>query len=122
MNREKLKKWIMFFCNPRLILCYGLAWMVTNGWSYVMLGVGSLFEIPWMLAVSGAYLTFVWLPISPEKIVTVAITMALLRALFPADTRTLGILRELRDKLRGKRKRASERLARRRKHTRRKIG
>jgi hypothetical protein len=49
--------------------------------------------------VSGAYLTFLWLPISPEKIVTVAIAMGLLRFLFPNDQKTLGVLKNMYAKL-----------------------
>ncbi len=105
MKREKLKKWLMFFCNPRLLLCFGLAWMITNGWSYVVFALGTYFDVSWMLAVSGAYLAFLWLPISPEKLVTIAITITLMRLLFPRDTKTLGLLREMRDKLRAKRSR-----------------
>ena len=94
----------MFFCNPRLLFCFGLAWLVTNGWAYIMLGFGTYLNITWMIAVSGAYLTVIWLPISPEKIVTVAITMALLRVLFPHDEKTLAVLKELRAKMRMKKK------------------
>ena len=87
-----------FLLNPRLLLCLGIAWLITNGWSYIMLGVGSYFRIGWMIAVASAYLAFLWLPVSPEKIVTVLIAMTLLRFLFPGDVRTLGVLRELREK------------------------
>ena len=86
--------------NPRLLLCYGIAWMITNGWSYVFFVVGTYFDIAWMATVGGTYLAFLWLPISPEKIVTVAITILLLRWLFPGDTRTLGKLKAMREKLR----------------------
>lgn len=86
------KKIIAFLLNPRLLLCLGVAWMITNGWSYVMLGVGTYCHIGWMIAVASAYLAFLWLPISPEKIVTVAIAIALLRFLFPKDEKTLGVL------------------------------
>ncbi len=93
--KEKLKKVLQFLLNPRLLLCVAIAWMITNGWSYVMFGFGTYFEIGWMIAVSGAYLAFLWVPISPEKIVTFAIAIWLLRFLFPNDTKTLGVLREL---------------------------
>ena len=93
--KEKLKKILQFILNPRLLLCVGIAWMITNGWSYLMFGIGTYFEIGWMIAVSGAYLAFLWIPISPEKIATFAIAIALLRFLFPNDTKTLGVLREL---------------------------
>lgn len=89
-----LKKAVMFLLNPRLLLCLGLGWMITNGWSYILFAIGTWLRIGWMIAVSGAYLTFLWLPISPEKIVTVAIAMWLMRVLFPNDQKTLGVLKE----------------------------
>ena len=94
-----LKKAVMFLLNPRLLLCFGLGWMITNGWSYILLALGTWLKIGWMIAVSGAYLTFLWLPISPEKIITVAIAMWLMKVLFPNDTKTLGVLRDMYAKL-----------------------
>ncbi len=90
--KDKLMKILGFILNPRLLLCLGIGWMITNGWSYVMFAVGSLFNIEWMIAVGGAYLAFLWLPVSPEKIVTVAIAMGLMRYLYPNDEKTLGVL------------------------------
>lgn len=81
--------------NPRLLLCIVIAWMITNGWSYLMFGLGTYFKIQWMTALSGAYLAFLWLPVSPEKIVTFAISIALLRWLFPKDKKTLAVLKDL---------------------------
>ena len=90
-----IKTTIEFLLNPRLLLCFGAAWFITNGWSYVMFAFGTYFEIGWMIAASGAYLAFLWLPISPEKIATVAIAIALLRFLFPRDEKTLAVLRDM---------------------------
>ena len=91
--KRNLKKTLQFIANPRLILCWVIAWILTNGWSYILFGLGTYYEIEWMIAVSGAYLAFLWLPISPEKIVTCAIAIALLRWLFPGDQKTLAVLR-----------------------------
>ena len=91
--RYNLKKTLQFIGNPRLLLCLALGWLITNGWSYIMFGIGTYLEINWMVAVSGAYLAFLWLPISPEKIITFAIAIALLRWLFPGDQKTLAVLR-----------------------------
>ena len=99
--KEKLKKILQFIANPRLLLCFGLAWIITNGWSYILFALGTYFQIGWMIALSGAYLTFLWLPISPEKLVTVAIAMVLLRFLFPKDQKTLGVLKEMYAKVKG---------------------
>lgn len=95
---DKLKKAIRFIINPRLLLCVVIAWLITNGWSYILFGVGSYFGIHWMTAVSGAYIAFLWLPISPEKIVTFAIAITLLRLLFPNDQKTLAVLKNFYDK------------------------
>lgn len=91
--KDKLKKIIRFITNPRLLLCVAIAWLITNGWSYILFGVGSYFGIHWMTAVAGAYIAFLWLPISPEKIVTFTIAIALLRLLFPNDQKTLAVLK-----------------------------
>lgn len=91
--KQRLKKIFQFVLNPRLLLCYGLAWMITNGWAYVLCLLGLWLEIGWMVAVGSAYLAFLWLPISPEKIVTLAITIALLRWLFPDDRKTLAVMK-----------------------------
>ncbi len=96
--KEKIKKVMKFILNPRLLFCFAVAWMFTNGWSYVLFAIGTRYEIGWMVAVSGAYLAFLWLPISPEKVVTFAISIVLLRWLFPKDTATLAVLRDLHQK------------------------
>ena len=102
--KEKITKFLWFFANPRLLLCVGLAWIVTNGWSYMLMGIGIVWDIAWMQAVAGAYLAFLWFPFTPEKIVTVIIAIFLLRWLFPKDEKTLGILRNMMQKLKEKRK------------------
>ncbi|MCM1024776.1 MAG: hypothetical protein NC395_12080 [Prevotella sp.] len=93
--KEKFKKVVGFLLNPRMLLCVGIAWLITNGWSYIMFGIGTYYGVSWMIAVSSAYLAFLWLPISPEKIVTFAIAVALLRWFFPNDTKTLAVLKKI---------------------------
>lgn len=121
--KELAKKIIYFLLNPRLLLCIAVAWIITNGWSYIVFAVGTAFGIKWMIAVGGAYLAFLWLPISPEKIVTVAIAMFLMRWWFPQDKNTLGVLLRAHEKLKEslreqkekRRRKREERRARRRK-------
>ena len=106
ITKEKIKyyvkKVIQFILNPRFLVCFGVAWMITNGWSYVLFAVGTLLEIEWMIIVSSAYLAFLWLPISPEKLVTLAISIVFLKFLFPNDKKTLGVLQELHHKAKEK--------------------
>lgn len=119
--RHWVKEIVQFILNPRLLLCLGIAWIITNGWSYILIAIGTACDIPWMIAVSGAYMAFLWFPFTPEKILTVIIAMFLLRKLFPNDVKTLKKLRDLRAKYhaewvdwraRRKAKRAEKKLAR----------
>lgn len=96
--KKTVLKIIRFILNPRLLLCILLAWFITNGWSYVALAIGSYFRIIWLMTVSGTYLTLLWLPFTPEKIITFAIAIALLQKLFPNDLKTLAVLKELHKK------------------------
>ncbi len=100
--KEKLKKIILFILNPKLLLCIGIAWIITNGWAYIVFGIGTFYRISWMIAVSSAYLTFLWFPFTPEKIVTMAIAILLLRLFFPNDEQTLAILKDLLNKAKSK--------------------
>ena len=109
--KQNLKKGLQFILNPRLVLCFMIGWLITNGWSYIMFGIGTYLEINWMVAVSGAYLAFLWLPISPEKLVTFAIAIALLRWLFPGDQKTLAVLRRWYEKAKAAVQRRRERRA-----------
>ena len=97
--KDKLRKIIMFILNPHLLVCLGIGWMITNGWSYVMMGFGTFFGINWMIAVSGAYLAFLWFPFTPEKIFTVIIAIFLLRVFFPKDEKTLAVLIEFNESI-----------------------
>ncbi len=106
--KEKIKKIVQFILNPKLLLCIAIAWLITNGWSYILLGLGMLFEIEWLTAVGGAYVAFLWLPVSPEKVVTLAIAIFLLKKLFPDDKKTLAVLRELYQKAKDSIKRRKE--------------
>ena len=103
-TKEKVKSAIKsifsFALNPRFLLCFGLAWIITNGWAYVALALATLFKIGWLAAISGGYLAFLWIPGTPEKLITLAISIFLLRRLFPNDEKTLGKLHLMREKLR----------------------
>ena len=90
--KEKFKKIVEFILNPRFLLCFGLAWMITNGWCYIFIGVGSYYDIEWMFYVGTTYLAFLWLPITPEKIITIPMAIGFLKLIFPRDKYTLGVL------------------------------
>ena len=97
--KRLIRKALEFILNPRFLLCFGAGWMITNGWSYLMMAAGTYWGIPWMITVSGAYLAFLWFPFSPEKLVTVTIAIWLLNRLFPNDTKTLAVLKTIKQKV-----------------------
>ena len=109
---SKLKKLIEFILNPRFLLCFGLAWMITNGWCYIFIAAGSFYDIEWMFYVGTTYLAFLWLPITPEKIITIPLAIAFLKMFFPKDQQTLAVLMQMyqkaKDALKGKKKKAKE--------------
>ena len=100
--KEFIKKLIFLVLNPRFLLCFGLAWIVTNGWSYLVLGIGTFLKNEWMIGVASGYLALMWLPFTPEKIITVAIAIFLLKLIFPNDKKTLGVLHEMRLNIKAK--------------------
>ena len=80
--KEKINKLIRFLIDWRTAISFGIAWMITNGWSYVCLGIGIALNIKWMIAIGTAYLTFLWLPFTPEKLVTIPIAVFIKKIFF----------------------------------------
>ncbi len=68
-----------------LLLCVGIAWMITNGWAYIVLALGSIFSWTWAKTIGGAYLAFLWMPWTPEKLITIPIAIFLQHLIFPQD-------------------------------------
>lgn len=101
--KEKIKrilKTVIDFClNPRLLLCLGIAWFITNGWAYVCMGLGLLLKSQWLIGISGTYLAALWIPFTPEKIITVIIAIFLLKLFFPNDKKTLEKLHNMKEKI-----------------------
>lgn len=101
--KEKLKRWLksaIEFCfNPRMLLCFGMGWMITNGWAYIAAGLGLWLGIDWLFGIGIGYLTALWIPFTPEKIITVIISIFLLKKLFPNDKKTLKKLYTLKAKI-----------------------
>jgi hypothetical protein len=102
INKTKIKNTIKaiyeFILNPRLLLCFGLAWLITNGWAYIAVAFGAMYDISALTTIGATYLAFLWLPVTPEKIITVIISIHLLKKIYPEDTKTLAKLYELKRK------------------------
>lgn len=92
--KRRLKRLMDALLNPSFLLCFGLAWMITNGWCYLFLLFGTLFSCRWMAIVGGTYASLLWLPFTPEKILTLGLSILFLRLFFPHDQKTLQALRD----------------------------
>ena len=107
--KSKIKYWIKwlveFLLNPRFLLCFGLGWMITNGWAYIATGLGLWLDIDWLFGIGAAYLTALWIPFTPEKIITVIIAIFFLRLFFPNDQKTLQKLYDMKEKIKSAAKR-----------------
>ena len=112
--KKRLTKILAFIFNPHLLLCFGIAWMITNGWAYTVLGLGIIFGSEVMIALSGGYLAFLWLPFTPEKLITIPLAIYLLKLIFPKDKATLAVLTEMLDKIKKKFKEDKNERARKR--------
>ena len=78
----KLKNIIIkYLKDPRLLLSFIIAWMITNGWAYVMLGFGMFMKIKWMQVTATSYLAILWLPCTPEKLITIPLSVFIYKKL-----------------------------------------
>lgn len=62
--------------------------MITNGWSYIFVICGPIFHITWMTTVGAAYQAFLWMPFTPEKLVTIPIAIFFHTMMFKNDAKT----------------------------------
>lgn len=62
-----------------------VAWIITNGWSYVFVVIGPKLGIPWMTWVGGVWIGFLWAPTTIEKPVTLWIAGKLYKIVLRKD-------------------------------------
>lgn len=85
--------------NPHLLICCAVAWFFTNGWAYCALGIGTYFGIKQLTRIAMIYLGLLWMPGTPEKLITFGLAMIFLKWWFPNDERTLAAIRRKREAL-----------------------
>ena len=56
--------------------------MITNGWAYLFIAFGTMLKIKWMAIVGTSYVAFLWLPFTPEKLITIPLSVFLHKILF----------------------------------------
>lgn len=87
----KLYSKIKPYISLHFLLCFGVAWMITNGWSYLFIILGN----KTMRIIGTSYLAFLWLPTTPEKLITIPIACYLVKHIFPKDFETLKKIKEI---------------------------
>ena len=80
--KDKLYAFIKFLLDWRTAISFFLAWMITNGWAYIFIALGTRYNISWMLITGTSYVTFLWLPCTPEKLLTVPIALTIKKFIF----------------------------------------
>jgi hypothetical protein len=75
---EWAKPYFTWKMAPFLII----AWMITNGWSYVFVALGPIIGASWMTWIGGIWIGFLWLPFTIEKPITLFIAGLLYRIVY----------------------------------------
>ena len=81
----KLKQFWHIYGTPKMLVSFGIAWLITNGWSYVCLYIGKMYGITWLTTISASYIAFLFLPFTVEKIVTIWIATRLHKIIFRVE-------------------------------------
>ena len=72
---NKIKTYIAPFLNWRILIIYLPIWFIMSGWTYLFIYLGTRHHISWMLAAGTFWATLLWLPITPEKLITIPLTL-----------------------------------------------
>jgi hypothetical protein len=72
------KKEIKPYLKPTLLVSFILAWFLTNGWGYLLAAIGK----GWVRGVALTYIGLLWLPFTPEKLITIPLAFLIQRWLF----------------------------------------
>ena len=83
-----LWKYLKPFTNPRFLISFGIAWIITNGMWYIMAFVPIPFLPEWLIWFSRSYIGFLYLPWTPEKLITIPMAIFFHLKLFKNDSKT----------------------------------
>lgn len=79
---NKIKTYISPFLNWRILVIYVPIWFLMSGWTYLFIYLGTRHHVGWMLAAGTFWATVLWLPFTPEKLITIPLTLYLYVKLF----------------------------------------
>ena len=78
----KIKTYISPFLNWRILIIYLPIWFIMSGWTYLFIFLGTKYGVGWMLAAGTFWATVLWLPFTPEKLITIPLTILVYVKLF----------------------------------------
>ena len=69
-----LWKYLKPFTNWRFVISFGLAWIITNGMWYAFAFISM--RLPdWLIWFSRSYIAFLYIPTTPEKLITIPLAI-----------------------------------------------
>ena len=86
--KNKIKKIftkIRPYLTIRMLMVFGGIWLLTTGWSYVFLIVGSAANLGWMWKIGVGAQVFFWNPLINEKLITIPFSIWLYKKIFKED-------------------------------------
>lgn len=89
-----LWKYLKPFTNPRFLISFGLAWMITNGAWYVFAFVPIKILPDWLIWFSRSYIALLYGP-TPEKLITIPLAIFFHTLIFKNDKNTREQLDEM---------------------------
>ncbi|MCK9576046.1 MAG: hypothetical protein M0R51_08980 [Clostridia bacterium] len=89
-----LWKYFKPFTNWRFLISFGIAWIITNGMWYVIAFVPM--NLPdWVVWIAISYVAFLYMPWTPEKLITIPMAIFIQTQLFKNDKKTKAQLQEM---------------------------
>lgn len=79
---KKIGVYISPFIDLKLLLIYTPIWFLMSGWTYLFIFLGMKYRINWMLIAGSTWAGILWLPFTPEKIITIPLTLFLYTKIF----------------------------------------
>lgn len=86
---------LRLFKRPTLFISFAIAWFFTNGHAYALFGIGIAFHIEWMKWYGGTYLAILWMPFTPEKLITIPLAFYIEKILFQISRNNKWLIGEL---------------------------
>lgn len=79
---KKIGVYISPFLDIKLLLVYTPIWFLMSGWTYLFIFLGMKYNMQWMLIAGSTWAGILWLPCTPEKIITIPLTLYLYTKIF----------------------------------------